>query len=345
MAKSKNVNLTNMFGAVTKELTANRQELNRADDYNHDHGDNMVEIFDTITKSTRAKKTAEPSEQLAYAAEMLGQRSNSGSAKIYQQGLINASREYKGKKIDSNNLMGLVSTLMGAEKPAKPAAQSGSSDMLGSLLSGMMGGGGQSGGGPDLGSLLGGGQSGKPSGQSGSSDMLGSLLSGMMGSGGGESGGAPDLADLLGGGQTDKPAPQSGSSDMLGSLLSGMMGGGAGQSDGGPDLGSLLGGGHSDKPSSQSGSSDMLGSLLSGMMGGGAAQTGGSTQKPDSGLDAADLLNAAMAYMNAKQKGQGTVEALLNAFVGSTQMSGTSHREQSSKIVLNTLLKLLSGAK
>ena len=122
MAKPKSVNLANMFGAVTKELAANRQELNRADDYNHDHGDNMVEIFDTITKSTKAKKTAEPSEQLAYAAEMLGERSSSGSAKIYQQGLTNASREFKGKKIDSNNLMGLVSTLMGAEKPAKPAS-------------------------------------------------------------------------------------------------------------------------------------------------------------------------------------------------------------------------------
>ena len=165
----------------------------------------------------------------------------------------------------------------------------------------------------------------------------------MMG-GGEQSGGAPDLADLLGGGQSGKPSGQSGSSDMLGSLLSGMMGGGE-QSGGGPDLADLLGGGQTGKPATQSGSSDMLGSLLSGMLGGGAAQSGGSTHKPDSGLDAADLLNAAMAYMKAKQKGQGTVEALLNTFVGSTRMSGSSHREQSSKIVLNTLLKLLSGSK
>ncbi len=345
MAKPKSVNLANMFGAVTRELAANRQDLNRSDDYNHDHGDNMVEIFDTITKAVKAKKTAEPSEQLAYAAERLGQGSSSASAKIYQQGLVTASQEFKGKKVDSDNLMSLVSTLMGAEKPAKPAAQTGTSDMLGSLLSGMMGGGGgQSGDGPDLADLLGGGQTSKPAPQSGSTDMLGSLLSGMMGGGAGQSGGGPDLADLLGGGQTSKPAPQSGSTDMLGSLLSGMMGGG-GQSGGGPDLADLLGGGQTGKPSSQSGSSDMLGSLLSGMMGGGTAQSGGSSQKPDSGLDAADLLTAAMAYMKAKQKGQGTVEALLNAFVGATQMSGSSHREQSSKIVLNTLLKLLTGAK
>ena len=322
MAKSKSVNLANMFGAVTKELAANRQELNRADDYNHDHGDNMVEIFDTITKAAKAKKTAEPSEQLAYAAERLGQQSSSGSAQIYQQGLVKASQEFKGKKLDSNNLMSLVSTLMGADKPAKPAAQTGSSDMLGSLLTGMMGGGtGQSGGGPDLANLLGGGQTGKPEAQSGSAGMLGSLLTGMMGGGAGQSGEAPDLADLLGGGQTGKPAAQSGSGDMLGSLLGG-----------------LLGGEQTAKPKPQSGSQDMLGSLLGGMMGGGS-------QKPDSGLDAADLLTAAMAYMKAKQQGQGTVEALLNTFVGATQMSGSSHREQSSKIVLNTLLKLLSGAK
>ena len=305
MVKSKSVNLANMFGAVTKELTAQRQELNQADDYNHNHGDNMVEIFDTITQATKAKKTAEPSEQLAYAADLVGQRSSSGSARIYQKGLINASQQFKGKKIDTNNIMGLVSTLMGAEKPVKPAPQTGSSDMLGSLLSGIMGGGaGQSGGGPDLGALLGGQQSSKPTPQSGSQDMLGSLLGGLMG-----------------GEQTAKPTPQSGSQDMIGSLLGGLMGGK-----------------QSSMPTPQSGSQDMIGSLLGGLMGGG-------TQKPGSGLDAADLLTAAMAYMQAKQKGQSNVEALLNAFVGATQMGGSSHREQSSKIVLNTLLKALTGAK
>ena len=123
-----------MFGSVTRELAANRDQLNQADTYNHNHGDNMVDIFGTITEAAKTKKNAEASEQLAYAAEMFGQHSNSGSAQLYQEGLVKASQQLKGQQVDSRNLTTLISTLMGAEQTAKPTPQGGSGDMLGALL-------------------------------------------------------------------------------------------------------------------------------------------------------------------------------------------------------------------
>jgi hypothetical protein len=73
--------------------------------------------------------------------------------------------------------------------------------------------------------------------------------------------------------------------------------------------------------------------------------SGSSSQSSQGGLDAADLLTAASTFMKAKKRGKSTVEALLNAFISTTQMSNSSHREESSMIVLNTLLKQLASAK
>ena len=45
MAKATQLNLTKVFTAVQKELANNQAALNQADNFNHNHGDNMVEIF------------------------------------------------------------------------------------------------------------------------------------------------------------------------------------------------------------------------------------------------------------------------------------------------------------
>ena len=317
MAEPKSVNLARVFGSVARELAANRDQLNQADTYNHNHGDNMVDIFGTISEAAKTKKNAEASEQLAYAAELLGQRSNSGSAQLYQEGLVKASQQFRGQQVDSRNLTTLISTLMGAEQTPKPTPQSGSGNLLGALLGGQQTtqpkpqakpqSKPQTSSGDLLGALLAGQQTTQPKPQAkpqskpqaDSGDLLGALLGGMTGSG------------------SQQTPPQSGSGDLLGALLGGMTGSSSHQtspqSGTGDLLGSLLGGmtGGSPQTSSQSGTGDLLGSLLGGL-------TGGSSQSPQSsqgGLDAADLLTAASAYMKAKKRGQSTVEALLNAFI------------------------------
>ena len=117
------------------------------------------------------------------------------------------------------------------------------------------------------------------------------------------------VQSLLGGGQ--QSTPQAGA-DLLGAL----MGGGQTAPQGGNPLAALLGGEQS------------------------APQAGG--QQPD-GIDAGDLLNAGMAFMNAKQQGQDNLQAALTALMSAGPMAQKSHRQQSGQLVANALLQAISG--
>lgn len=212
---SSSVNLAKLFQAVTNTMSENRDSLNQADDYNHNHGDNMVEIFEVITQAMKEKKTASPADQLAYASEILRKKSTTGSAQMYANNLQNASSLFTGQKsINAENAMQLVQALLG---------------------------------------------SGQTQTQSQSTPALG------------------------------------GGADLLGSLLGGLTG--------------------------QTG------------------QTGQTDNQP--GLDVNDLLNAGMAFMQAKQSGGSNMEAIVNAVMAGSNMSSSAHRSQSGTLVANTLMQML----
>jgi hypothetical protein len=310
---SKKLDLGKLFQGVSDELVENKDALNQADTYNHDHGDNMVETFNVITKAMKSQQKAGPSGQLAYASQMLRQSSNTGSAEMYADGLAQAAEQFQGKSITPDNAMQLIQSLLGGGQSAPQPAQQPqvSPDILGSLLGGLMGGASTSQGSqpqPDLmGSLLGslmGSQSPSQTSQP-QPDMLGSLLGSLMG---GQSPSQPT------------PTPQA-QSDSLGSLLGGLMGG---QSPSQP----------AQTPQSQP---DMLGSLLGSLMG------GQPTKPQDDGLDVGDLVSAGMAYLNAKQQGKNSLEAILNALIASSQGGQTPYRAQSSALVIKTLLQMIGS--
>jgi hypothetical protein len=236
--KTQGVDLAKLFGAVASNLAENRDSLNGADTYNKDHGDNMVGIFQTISKIVQGKPGLDQAGQLASASKEIRKQSN-GSAQLYADGLQRASQEFKGKTITPDNAMGLIQALLGGGQPA---------------------GGGQ--------------QQASPGG-----DILGSLLG------------------SLGGGQTTGGQQQAGAGG------------------------------------------DLLGSLL-GSLGGGQA---GATQDSQDGLDAGDLLNVGMAFMNAKQKGSSNMEALIGAILNAGPMGQSSHRSQSGSIVANTIVQVLGS--
>jgi len=98
---------------------------------------------------------------------------------------------------------------------------------------------------------------------------------------------------------------------------------------------SLLGGG---QPSAPQGGGDLLGALL----GGGQSAPQGSSQD-QSGLDLGDLLNAGMTFMNAKQQGQGNLQAGLSALLAAGPMGQKPHRQQSGQVVGNALLQAITG--
>lgn len=203
---AKKIDLSALFGTVAKTMAQNQSQLNSADTYNHDHGDNMVQIFEVITQAMKEKQSASPADQLAYASQLLRAKSQSGSAQLYAEGLSDAATQFQGaKSINTNTAMTLIQTLLGSQGSVSTSSGGGSGDMLGSLLGGLMG-------------------SQQPSAQpqsSGSGDLLDGLLGGLMGGsqtstaqGQAAGDGKIDIGDLLNAGMAFAQSKQSGGSNM-----------------------------------------------------------------------------------------------------------------------------------
>jgi DAK2 domain len=264
--------LANIFQSVSKTLVDNQQALNQADEQNHDHGTNMVQTFQTITRSLEKKQGSPESDALAFAAQQLSKQTTSGSGKLYAQNLLNAAGQLKGQTINAQTGMQLLQTLLGSgQAQQQQSAQAGGGDILGSLLGGLAG------GGPT--------QQAKEQAQPAGGDLLGSLLE-----------------ELTGGGSTQ---PQ--------------------------------------QQSSQPAGGDVLGSLLGGLTGAGQSQSNMNSGTANSGLDVGDLLNAGMAFMQAKQSGGSTASALIQAFVAGSGMGNSNHRTQSTQLVASSFLQALGG--
>jgi hypothetical protein len=162
------LNLVNLFQSVAGSLTTQKENLNNADTYNHDHGDNMVQVFNVISQAMQAKQNAAPADQLAYASELLRQQ-QSGSAQLYAQGLSQASKEFKSQRqVTPGNAINLIQALLGGGQASTVQPQSGLGDMLGSLL----------GGGTAAAQQPQSGQASSAQSQGGLGNLLGSLLGG-----------------------------------------------------------------------------------------------------------------------------------------------------------------------
>ena len=128
------IDLSQLFGQVAKTLISNKSELNKADTYNNDHGDNMSDTFRMIAQAMEAKKGASSADQLEYAADLLRSK-KSGSAQLYAKGFANAAKEFVGEDINTGNAMQLIQTLMGGGASAKRSAEANPlGDMLGALM-------------------------------------------------------------------------------------------------------------------------------------------------------------------------------------------------------------------
>jgi hypothetical protein len=206
------IDLANVFQAVAQTVASQKDTLNKADTYNNDHGDHMVDIFQTIANVMQETQGSQPAEQLAKASQQLSQK-QSGSAQVYAQGLAQAAKQFSGQEVTGENAMQLVQT-------------------------------------------------------------------------------------LLGGGQAPAASSQSGTENLLNAML-----GGAG----------------SDKATQGQG-----GGLLD-------------------NIDVNDVLTAGAAFLTAKQQGSSNLEAAAQALVSSSAMSGSTHREQSGKLVASALLQALGS--
>jgi len=180
MAQQK-IDLLSLFGQVAGAVKEKQTTLNEADTYNHDHGDHMVEIFEVITQAMKEKKNSDPADQLEYAAKILRGKTDSGSSKLYAEGLKEAAKDMVGKNLDVGIVMTMVQKIMGASPKPEASQPAASGDMLSSLLGQLAGGADAEQDGLDLGDLLGAGMNFMSAKQSGKTDLealTGALVSG-----------------------------------------------------------------------------------------------------------------------------------------------------------------------
>ena len=126
------VDLSQVFQVVASALAQDRDKLNQADAYNNNHGDNVVQAFQTIAMALAEKSDGPQSAQLAHASHRLSAQA-SGSAQFYSQGLAEAAREASDGKLDAADAVRLAQVLLAGGNP------SGSDAGLDDVLAGALG--------------------------------------------------------------------------------------------------------------------------------------------------------------------------------------------------------------
>ena len=110
---SGNVDLAKLFSAVAETLEENQASLNKADEYNHDHGDHMVDIFQLITGAMKEAPQKDISQGLSKASDLLTEK-KSGSAAVYAKGLAQAAEYFQDQGLDDvTQLLPLLQTMLG----------------------------------------------------------------------------------------------------------------------------------------------------------------------------------------------------------------------------------------
>ncbi len=128
--------LSDLFGRALQAVTENRQTINQLDGQNGNHGDNMVENLRVIMEALQSQQAQPPARALSYASTVLKSQGRGGTSQYYARGLEQAAQQLQGQSsLDSNGVMTLVQSLLGAIPESgfveQPAAQE---SVLGSIL-------------------------------------------------------------------------------------------------------------------------------------------------------------------------------------------------------------------
>ncbi len=143
---SSNVDLVKLFSSVAETMVENQSSLNKADEYNQDHGDHMVDIFKMITGAVQEAPKNDLAKGLAKASKVLTEKP-SGSADMYSKGLAQAAEYFQeGQSLDATQLLPLLQTMLGG---GEASVSKGAGGLLNSLVGSL---GGEDG--LDLGDIL-----------------------------------------------------------------------------------------------------------------------------------------------------------------------------------------------
>ncbi len=99
------VDLGRLFRAVTDTLVQHQEALNQADSLNGNHGDHMVQIFRVATLAALEKQDSGLDEAMEYAATLLGQYEQNGSARVYARGLSLLAEQFRQRGVRLPDLL------------------------------------------------------------------------------------------------------------------------------------------------------------------------------------------------------------------------------------------------
>ena len=132
---SSNVDLVKLFSTVAETMIENQSTLNKADEYNQNHGDHMVDIFQMITGAVKEAPQNDLSSGFSKASELLAGK-DSGSAAMYAKGLDQAAEYFQGQDLDASQLMPLLQTMLGGGEASVAQGAGGLLDSLVGSLGG-----------------------------------------------------------------------------------------------------------------------------------------------------------------------------------------------------------------
>lgn len=132
---SSNVDLVKLFSTVAETLVENQSSLNKADEYNQDHGDHMVDIFKMITGAVQEAPKNDLASGLAKASKALVEKP-SGSADMYAKGLSQAAEYFQGQDLDASQVLPLLQTMLGGGEATVTKGAGGLLDSLVGSLGG-----------------------------------------------------------------------------------------------------------------------------------------------------------------------------------------------------------------
>ncbi len=132
---SSNVDLVKLFSTVAETMVKNQSSLNKADEYNQDHGDHMVDIFKMITGAVKEAPKNDLASGLAKASKALVEKP-SGSADMYAKGLSQAAEYFQGQDLDASQVLPLLQTMLGGGEATVTKGAGGLLDSLVGSLGG-----------------------------------------------------------------------------------------------------------------------------------------------------------------------------------------------------------------
>jgi hypothetical protein len=128
--------LRQAFDQAQRQMEARRDEFNRADSDNANHGDHMVEIFQVAAQAIQ--EDDDLAQAMRRAADRLAGLGANGSAQVYARGLYAFAGQFAERQIGLDDLLRYLQGSLNKENASSPSGPTGrGSDVLKALMGGL----------------------------------------------------------------------------------------------------------------------------------------------------------------------------------------------------------------